>query len=655
MKKIIILLFLLPIILIHGQDKYFVYFKDKGISSQAFKTRSSAIPASIKLSDHAIERRIKKMGDDYIDYDDLPVKQDYINKIENLGFKIHKVLNWFNAVSVTSETTDISILSNLSFVEKVEKVGTIKYSYPDNSIDKIDSYKTGKISADEYSFDYGLSLAQDEFHDIPLAHEAGYNGKGVIVGFLDAGFRWSSYSVFDSINVLYEHDYVNDDDITGNENGDDYEQDHHGTSVLSIAAGFDEGNLIGPAYKASVMLCKTEDITTETHVEEDNFAAAVEDLENLGVDIITASLGYSDFDSGEDDYTFEDMDGETTIVTQAYNKAFEKGVITVNAMGNEGDSETIPKISAPADAFNVIAVGNVNINNVVHTTSGRGPTYDGRIKPEVVAMGTYPYRLEVSTGNYSKSGYGTSYSAPFVAGMIAQLLQAYPHLNNVQVRRIVIASGDNTDSPDNDRGYGLLSIKRMLNQPNLEINGSEITINKMFIGDSFAGAPVIYLQEGNTWKSYDMITSGNINSFVMRSVTSNNVKFYFEYESISNGSIREPEDGSYNLYVADIDTSGYYSGMVPDGYELLQNYPNPFNSGTTIEFYSTSQEYAEVVIYDILGRQVRKLFNRNAEEGTNSINWDMRDEGGVTVASGVYIYTLRIDGNILSKKMILVK
>lgn len=661
MKKLILFLIIFSAVHLSAQERYFVYFKDKGITEQAFKNNRNVLlkNTDLNLSQKAVERRKKKLGDDFITYDDLPLVESYIKKLEELGFQIHSKLRWFNAVSVVPQGSDISVLDKLSFVKTVRKVGVIKYKKTEPGKDEGGNQRINKVQ--QYNLDYGSSLAQNEFHEIPVVHDVGFNGNSVIIGFLDSGFRWKEHSAFSSLNVLYEYDYVNGDSVTANQEGDNPQQDSHGTSVLSLAAGFHEGELIGPAYQASVMLSKTEDISSETHIEEDNFAEAVQDMEALGADILTASLGYSVF-FDDWNYTFEDLDGETTIVTQAYNKAFERGVVTVTSAGNEGNNSDFPHIGAPADAFKVITVGNVNINNQLHSSSSPGPTYDGRLKPEVVAMGVNPYHAVVS-GGYSSLGTGTSYSAPVVAGMIAQLLNAYPHLTNEQVRQIVINSGDNIVEPDNFKGYGTLSAKRMLTYPNLEpLGNGSLRLNKMFVDGDLIGNPIIHIKSGNNWVDYQLSENNSIYPFDIPSEMLNDeyTEFYYTFENSSGEISRIPEDKNYLLDPIDLEiglVSGFdnYPIELEKKFQLLQNYPNPFNMETNIDFVSISDQYAEVKIYNSLGQEIITLFKGTAPHGITRLTWDGTNNSGSEVSSGTYFYTLLINGNLFSKKMILLK
>jgi serine protease AprX len=248
-----------------------------------------------------------------------------------------------------------------------------------------------------------------------------------------------------------EFDFIQNDTITSNQTGDATQQDIHGTQVLSVLGGYMPGSLVGPAFGANFLLAKTEKIDEEIHQEEDNWAMAAEWAEGLGVDIISSSLGYSIFVPQQTDYSYSDMDGETTIITRAANELALRGVIVVSGAGNEGNSDW-HFITAPADGFYVLAVGALDHDNNITSFSSRGPSSDQRIKPDVSGLGSQVYTVKPD----SNFGYynGTSLSCPLVGGICAQILQANSELNLLQMNDIIKNSGDTAGNPDNERGWG---------------------------------------------------------------------------------------------------------------------------------------------------------------------------------------------------------
>ncbi|MCX7797737.1 MAG: S8 family serine peptidase [Melioribacter sp.] len=661
---------------ITAETKYFVYFKDKGIDKSTLLKKNSSlfIEAEKAITQKAIERRKKVMGEDnYITYEDLPLSEKYLQQLKNLNVKIIHKLKWLNAVSCYLTDEQFEYVKNLPFVDKIEKVKKLKLIRPTYDEEKISI--NVNLAKSSQLLKYGLSYKQNSLSEIPVVHDLGINGRGVLIGLLDTGFRWKNHPALKNIKVIAEKDFIQNDSITENESlkNDAPNQDRHGTAVLSIIGGYDEGNLIGPAYGSQYILAKTEYVPTETNVEEDNYAAALEWMEAQGVDITSSSLGYNTFDPGNYSYTYKDMNGETTIVAKAVNLAFERGVSTFTAVGNEGNSDwgakygdnSYGKVVSPADAFNIISVGAVDTSNKVVNFSSRGPTYDGRIKPEILAQGANVY-FAVAGGTYAY-GNGTSYATPIAAGIAALLKSAYPHLTNYQIRQIILESGDNSSKPNNHRGYGLVSAKKAISFPNLENTNNRFTLNKIFIHPIINTLkPVfIYYKAGNdNYQKAEMNYDGKLKyKFVFpETLQGKKISFYFIYET-NIGQLREPENGTYEFYYGSLlihhnvysvkDTANFEE--VHSDYYLYNNYPNPFNRETRIEFYSVDNAYAELIIYNYLGERIKTVFMGTSLSGRNTFYWNGENEEGRNVSSGVYFYVLKVKDKVLAKKMIYAK
>ncbi|MEW6003861.1 MAG: S8 family serine peptidase [Stygiobacter sp.] len=665
MKRI----FLLTVIissLLFAQDKYFIFFKDKGVSqsNRLNKTSLQFLQGEKELSPLAIERRKSVMGNDYITYEDLPIKDEYINSLISIGIKIENKLKWFNAVSAFLTNDQKGKILSLPFVEKIEKVRSFVISNPMS-----ENFKANKMNSISSisGLDYGYSFTQNNLSDIPAVHDLGFNGQNVILGILDTGFRWKSHPALKDLKIIAEKDFVQKDDVTENQAGDTLSQDFHGTAVLSLACGNAPGNIIGPAYGASIILAKTENLSSETRVEEDNYAAALEWMEAQGVQITTSSLGYNQFDNPSENYTFAQMNGNTTIVAKAANLAFQRGVSTFTAAGNERGNSW-GKIISPADAFDIIAVGAVNSSNQIASFSSPGPTSDGRIKPEIVAMGVADYHA-VAGGSYG-SGSGTSYATPIAAGIAAILKSAWPHLTNKQIRSIFLASGDNVQNPNNDRGYGLISAKKAIAFPNLQIINNNIRLNKIFINSNGVVSPIIYVKiNNNDFQSFSLNSLGNSKYYIdFNSLNTNSTfEFYYTFSTNSGNLIREPEVGNFKFNTNDLniitDVKEDNEKFLPMDFVLYQNYPNPFNPSTTIKYsipMSVETSYmTSLRIYDILGREVATLVNEYQKPGTYSTEFRTQNS---ELSSGVYFYRLTVENPnnpgkvfIQTKKMLIIK
>lgn len=627
---------------------------------EILKKSSSDISETYKyISPNSAKRRLKSSAGATLNFDDLPVNDNYISILQENGVKIENKLKWFNAVTAYLTDEEVSFVRSLSFISSVEKVRSISYEYPKIEIEELSKTFSANHKAETSTLDYGISYAQYELSEIPVVHNAGIDGAGVLIGILDTGFDWNRHESLNTANVLDEYDFVFHDTTTANDQIEVDEknntQHNHGTAVFSVIGGYKPGNIIGPAYNSQFVLAKTEYVKTELHAEEDNYAAALEWMDSIGVDITTASLGYSNGFTNGDDYSYSDMDGKTAIVTKAAEMAFARGIVVLNAAGNEGNT-IWHYINAPSDGFNVIAVGAVDNNNSLAGFSSRGPSYDGRIKPEITARGVSVYGA--SAGTVSAYGYsnGTSLATPIASGVAALLLSAYPHLTNVQVRNILLSSGLNWSAPDNEIGYGLISAKRAINYPNIDRNLE--TLHKAFIDVSGINPNTLKFISafGNEDLDTFAVQHNNGMFFSVHLPQINTLSsFYFTYLDSSGIAHRDPEILYYNINPYNYTITRNITPEIIYEYSLENNYPNPFNSSTNISFTSKTEDYAEVHIYNILGQKIRTLFKGNAKLGRNPLVWDGKNDNGYPCASGIYYYRLKIAAAEHVKKMILVK
>ena len=639
---------------IFAQQKYMVYFKDKGITVQTSlqKTSQAYAEAVQSLSERSIQRRIKHRGaDNFVTFEDVPIHQPYISELENSGARIWNKLKWFNAVSLYADKDQIAKISSLPFVEKVEAVQTLSYKKDKIEEQSPRSFEKTSINNTGLAYDYGSSLGQYALSDIPQVHAKGITGDSVVIGILDSGFRWKLIESLVSRKVIAEYDFVFHDNNTANEAGDVGSQDSHGTSIFSLIGGYKEGKIVAPAFNASFILAKTEDIGSETHVEEDNYAAALQWMDSIGVDITTSSLGYNEFDPSTFSYAYSDMNGKTTVVTKAVELAFTQfGISTFTSAGNDGNSPW-HYIGAPADGFNVIAVGSVSNSNIKAGSSSFGPSYDGRIKPEIVTQGVLDYVASVSGTSTSAYGTasGTSAAAPIAAGIAAQLLSLYPHLTNVQIRQILLATAGNAASPNNEIGYGLLSSLKAISYPNLKKVDQSYSINKCFVGENILSQSVVlHLVQGV--QTVDLPMSIGQKGVYSTNLPSYNegdaLEFYFTYSDSNLTSVREPAVGKFSL------TSIKYE--TPKAYGLEQNYPNPFNPNTTIWYSIQNSRFVSLKVYDLLGNAVTTLVNEEKTPGSYHVEFQAK-LGNRQLASGVYFYVLKVGEKIEAKKMMLLK
>ena len=425
----------------------------------------------VDLDSASIERRLKHGIVGPTKYDYL-INQFYIEQVKKLEVEIKNQSRWLNAISVIADIEKIKLINNLPFVKKIKPVKMHKKKRSVQSINDLNDQNR--------DIEYGSSYDQIEQINCRVPHIAGYFGQGVRVLYLDTGYELG-HNAYDSLNLIAQHDFINSDENTANETIEEVQddQDDHGTICLSVMAGYAPGNLIGPAFKSEYLLAKTEVMADEIYQEVDNYVAALEWGEALGADVTCASLGYYDW------YEYSDLDGNTAATTIAVDVASSLGVLCVNSAGNEGDDPWY-YICTPADADSVISVGAVNRDGAIANFSSRGPTYDGRIKPEVCALGVSTYCVRSNTENDYRAASGTSFSAPLVAGAAAVVMSANPTWTNMQVREAMMMTASLSNSPDNMYGYGILNTWAAINyQFTTGIKDEEIIPNALKVFDAY--------------------------------------------------------------------------------------------------------------------------------------------------------------------------
>ncbi|MEP2024287.1 MAG: S8 family peptidase [Reichenbachiella sp.] len=419
-------------------NRYIVYLTDKTDSPYSIDNPTEF------LSQKAIDRR--SIQNITITSDDFPVNASYITAIESLGVNTYFTSRWMNAVLVEATPTQVEQIEAEDFVSKVV------YAAPGQKLNA--AAEEENIHWEDITPNNPNNLNSNKQTTMLFSHtmhQEDITGEGVWVAVFDDGFLDANLSsVF---THTFENDKLKDvmDFTTGGKNV--FQYDDHGTATWSCLGANLESTFVGTGYDADISLYVTEDVFSEYRIEEYNWLFAAERADSAGVDIITSSLGYSDFDDETMDYSVEDLDGNTSVVTLAANFATDRGILVVTSAGNSGNNEDWPYISMPADAENVIAVGALDHSYDYVGFSSTGPTADDRIKPEVVALG---YQVTVlSEGNELSLKNGTSFAAPLIAGFAAGLWQKFPSLTNLELRDLILSSSNNASSPNNQVGYGL--------------------------------------------------------------------------------------------------------------------------------------------------------------------------------------------------------
>lgn len=413
----------------HAQQKMLVYFTDKGPEA----ITQLRHPENF-LSQASIERRL--ICNAAFDLLDVPVSKDYIAGLQLNQCVVLSTSKWLNAALVSTSFDKIHTLLSLPFVA---------------SIQVWDEYQIAlkHTAASQSVYNYGSATAQITMLNLDKLHDQGNTGNNILISVCDGGFNnvntLGCFQYLRSKNrIKATRDFVNDD-------GDVYADDMHGEEVFSILAANVDGGIIGSAFDANFLLARTENVNSETHAEEYNWVRASEWADSIGARIIQSSLGYNDFDAGIN-YAQSDMNGRTAIITQGAVIATRKGIVIVNSAGNEGD-KPFRKITAPSDADSILCVGSVNTAQNRVSNSGQGPSADGRIKPDVMAVGggTAYY----NNTNTIAFGTGTSFASPIIAGFCACLMQKYQYVTNIELINAVKRSADRYTTPDTFYGYGI--------------------------------------------------------------------------------------------------------------------------------------------------------------------------------------------------------
>ena len=416
--------------------KYRVSLKDK------VGTTCSIDKPEEFLSERAIERRNRQQLP--IDETDLPVSGKYVDELKATGARLVTTSKWNNTVVLeVSDTLLMEDISKKSFVTGVKKVWVSLDSIPPRNMKR---KKEVKNKVEKTDCHYGNALRQIEIHGGDSLHTAGFAGKGMHVAVIDAGFyNADEIKFFRKMDLLGTRDFVNP-------NSDIYAENAHGLMVLSCMAANLPKVFVGTAPEASYWLLRSEDNDSEQPIEEDYWAAAIEFADSVGVDVVNTSLGYYEFDEGFPAYRYRDLDGHYSLMSHSASLAADKGVVVVCSAGNSGD-DPWKKVTPPGDSENVLTVGAINKNLVNARFSSIGNSADGRIKPDVMAVGVSSV-VTGTDGSVSK-GNGTSFASPIMCGIVTCFWQACPWLTAKEVIEAVRQVGDRVDYPDNIYGYGV--------------------------------------------------------------------------------------------------------------------------------------------------------------------------------------------------------
>lgn len=464
-------------------NRYFIYFADKSGDNYPY---SISNPNEF-LTQRAIDRRSRQGIS--IKESDLPVNPEYVQDLKNEGIEVFFTSRWMNGALVNANTTLLKNVAQLAFVDSIALIAdTTVLSYEKN------------IPADPISFDPPVSQEGDSNIQLGMLgafymHADNIKGQGMLIAVLDNGF--TGINKFSPFQHIWEDDRIIATKDFVQNSGNVFQYGDHGTSVFSIIASnyeSPEGDLIGIAPGADYILCVTEEGGSEDRVEEYNWLLGAEFADSLGADVLNASLGYNTFDIPEHDYSKEDLDGRTAVISIAAEMAAKTGMIIVTSAGNSGRRNPPGNlISHPADADRILTVASVTPNFERSEFSSVGPTADGRIKPDVAAFGD---GTAVMRGNGAiERGGGTSFASPLIAGFAACIWQANPDRTYNEVIAAIKNSGHQDHNPDNLLGWGVPNYVYAKDVKALNVN--DILEDKVtFYPNPFRGDTLFLITDG---------------------------------------------------------------------------------------------------------------------------------------------------------------
>jgi hypothetical protein len=596
------------------------------------------------------------------------------NVVDGLGGRLRRRSVWLHAVSADLSSAALRTARQRPEILHLQLVARYRGPRPEAGLPVVPAPAARGAPPIEAS--YGASaMPLRRLNIFPLA-QLGFRGAGIKIAIFDTGFE-TGLPVFASTALLAQRDFVFNDSVVRNQSGIDAPgASTHGTGTWSLLGANQPGNMIGIAADAQFILAKTEDVRSETAVEEDNWVAAMEWADSLGAKIISSSLGYTLFDNGTG-YTFNDLNGDVAVTTRAADIAAQRGITVVNSMGNSGPSSS--SMSAPADADSIISVGAVDSTGNLAGFSSRGPTADGRIKPDVTGPGVAVY-LATPTG-FSR-GNGTSFSTPIVAGAAALIQQTHPTFGPIEIRDALRIAGSNARSPDNNQGWGAPDVTVAATFPSgvvlLEPSDSLVTVTNPHFSWSAANVPGFGLPVKYT------LTVGRDSTFTNpildTTLTGTSVMLPVSLSPGSHFTVRvvakAADSASYRLQPATRYTVTGAGLPAPPITLLFQNFPNPFPSRTSGEtstciwFDVATAGQVRLDVLDLRGHVVKTFvpgpgfatelpagrYGRPSPAATTGCNpdflWDGTGANGAVMPQGIYLIRLEAPDGVFFRRIV---
>ncbi len=627
-------------------SRYIIQLKDKNNSSF-----SLADPSKF-LSQHAIDRRTRY--NIAITTTDLPVNAAYIDAIQKTGdVTILNVSKWFNQVAIrTTDAAAIVAINTLPFVQNSKAVAPRPARInKDDKFPQAESQGAKPIArpanpTDVYN--YGQAYSQIHLHNAEFLHNHGFNGQDMRLAIMDAGFQnYLTLPTFDSVRnnnqVTDTWDFVaNKSNVNG---------DHpHGMNCFSTIAANMPGTFVGTAPKANFYLFRTEDAATEYPIELQNFAAAAERADSAGVDVFSVSLGYNLFDDASFNFTYADMNGNTTFIARAVDMAAQKGIAVVVAAGNDGNNNW-HYIATPGDADSALTIGAVNSSRQIASFSSYGPSSDGQIKPDVAAVGAGAVVASVSSG-LPTFGNGTSFACPIMAGITTCLWQAFPEVNNMEIIDALHRSADRFANPDDRTGYGIPDVKKaFVNLQKKSFISQVMVENNCTVSFAWCVKTAADMSCVLERKLPDETTYKAVDSQVISSVFSKqNFSYADDLSAISAGTALTYR---FKMNIAS-DTSFYLDSVTVNSQQSCNTSqegiiisPNPVSDQLSVKIVRSSAAKVDLVLINALGQQVYQS-GYQAQAGQQTYYIPVKQ-----LSNGVYHISVFINGKMEKAKSLI--
>jgi len=409
------------------------------------------------LSQRAIEKR--QRFNIPITPQDFPVNPNYIQQVKNVDADVRLLCSckWLNTITIyCPNRNSLEQIQQLSFVDSVLPVACYDLTGVPQTKPAMTSLEPAfspiVAAPKESAYDYGDGYAQIAIHNGHLLHEAGFRGEDMLIAVFDAG--WNSFDTIASFANLFQEGRLWGTIDLAPWSNYVYADHYHGTLVTSIMAAENEAALVGTAPRANYFLIRSEEPSMEQLIEEDFWAQAACIADSIGADVINSSLGYTnfaDFPQAVNNYAI-DMDGQHSIASLAATILGHKGVIVCISAGNDGANEW-HYIGHPCDAIDVLAVGAADIYGNIASFSSRGPSADGRVKPDISSVGVNTSCIW--PGDIQGVADGTSAAGPVAAGLCACLWQALPHKTSTEMMQLIREAGSCYNNPNDSLGYGI--------------------------------------------------------------------------------------------------------------------------------------------------------------------------------------------------------